>query len=474
MDQFAQQDATGLARLVASGDVHPRELVEAAIGRIERVDLQINAVVHRRFDRALDEASNLAMGGAFRGVPIVLKDLGAPMAGEPLHAGMRAAKAAGWVSGHSGAVTSRLCDAGFIVLGRTNTPELGTTITTEPIAYGPTRNPWNLERSAGGSSGGSAAAVASGMVAVAHGSDGGGSIRIPASNCALVGLKPSRGRVSKAPDRGESWMGCSTDGALTRTVRDAAAVLDVLAGPEVGDPYCAPPLPGPLREEVGRPPGRLRIGVLDHPPASAHSANPVASAAVHSAAELLDELGHHVESAFPEALKDEQYSQRFLAVVAAGVATDLLDWERRLGRTISDEELEPDNAALRAAGRSMTAPEYLEVVNWLHAFSRRVTMWWAEGWDLLITPVLNGPPPALGWLSDPGHSAQRVVELAAYTSQFNVTGQPAISLPLHWHEGMPIGVQLVATAGREDLLIRVASQLEGSHPWDDRYPTFES
>ncbi|MDA8281979.1 MAG: amidase, partial [Actinomycetota bacterium] len=264
-------DATAVAAAIAAGEMSPIEAVDAAIARIEALDHELNAVIHRRFDAARKEAAGELPDGPFRGVPLLLKDLGAGMAGEPMHCGLRVAKAAGHRAAADNAVVRRLRSAGFVVVGRTNVPELGTTVTTEPVAYGPARNPWNTAHSTGGSSGGSAAAVASGMVAVAHGSDGGGSIRVPASECALVGLKPSRGRVSHSPE-GEAWMGATTDGALTRTVRDTAALLDVLAGPEPGDPYTAPALPGPLVAEVGADPGRLRIGVLDHPPGSGPAA----------------------------------------------------------------------------------------------------------------------------------------------------------------------------------------------------------
>jgi amidase len=466
----AWRDATEQARLVASGAVSPLEMVDAALERIEAVNPVLNAVIHRRDDRARSEAAAGPPAGPFRGVPIVIKDLGALSTGDPSHFGMRVARRAGVVADHDAAVVARLRGAGFVVVGRTNTPELGTTVTTEPLAYGPSRNPWDLTRSTGGSSGGSGAAVASGMVAVAHATDGGGSIRIPAANCGLVGLKPSRGRVSRAPDSGEGWMGGSTDGALTASVRDAAAVLDVLAGPEPGDPYAAPPLARPLVEEVGAAPGRMRIGWLDHP-TGPFPADPTTGAAVRDVAALLEALGHDVTEDHPSALDDdEQYRRRFLTVVAVGVAADLAGWEERLGRCIADEDLEADNAALRSIGRQVTAPDYVRNIHWMHAFGRRLATWWTRH-DLLLAPVLNGPPPVIGWLSDPELGASRLFELAAYTSYFNMSGQPAVSLPLCWSaDGLPIGVQLVAASGREDVLVRVAAQLEAARPWKGRHP----
>jgi len=465
----ALEDARSLAAAVAAGRCSPREAVGAAIARIDAVDPVLNAVIHRRFERALDDA-DASPAGAFRGVPILLKDLGAAQAGEPLHAGLGVARRAGYRAESDAAVVGRLRGAGFVVLGRTNTPELGTTVTTEPVAYGPTRNPWGTGHSAGGSSGGSAAAVASGMVPVAHASDGGGSIRIPASACGLVGLKPTRGRVSRSPG-GEGWMGGSTDGALARTVADAAAVLDVLAGPEPGDPYSAAPLARPLAAEVGVAPGRLRIGVLDHPPGG-QRADPEAAAAVGTVAAVLADLGHDLPAAWPAALgEDEEYRSHFLRVVACGVATDLATWERRLGVAIDDDELEAPNAALRRLGRSTGAPEYLATVEWLHAWSRRVATWWVQGFDLLLTPVLNGPPPPLRWLLDPVEGTARLDQLLAYTSQWNMTGQPALAVPAALSgQGLPIGVQFVAAVGREDLLVRVGAQWEQARPWDGRRP----
>ncbi|MHB8505043.1 MAG: amidase [Acidimicrobiales bacterium] len=467
-------DATALAAAIAAGELSPLEAVDAAIARIEAVDPALNAVIHRRVEAARAEAAGELPDGPFRGVPLLLKDLGAAMAGEPMHCGLGVAKAAGHRAEVDNAVVRRLRGAGFVVVGRTNVPELGTTVTTEPVAYAPARNPWSTDHSTGGSSGGSAAAVASGMVPAAHATDGGGSIRVPASECALVGLKPSRGRVSHAPD-GEAWMGGTTDGVVTRTVRDTAAVLDVLAGPEPGDPYAAAPLPRPLAAEVGADPGRLRIGVLDRPPGSgAAAAAPDAAAgeAARAAATALDELGHHVADAHPAALDDDvEYADRFITIVATNVARDLADWEATLGRPIGEADIEPANVFLRAVGVAVSASDYLAAVDWLYAFSRRVASWWAEGWDLLLTPVLNGPPPPLGWLSDPDEGFGRLQALLAYTSQWNMTGQPAISLPLHWTaDGLPVGVQLVAGAGREDLLVEVAAQLEAARPWSSRRP----
>ena len=468
-DGWFDLDATGQAALVRHGQVTAVELVDAAIAHAERLNPQVNAIVIERFERARAEAASSG-AGPFAGVPIVLKDLGAAVAGEPTYLGTRGLRRDDYRAAYTSAVARRLSDAGFIAIGRSNTPEWGTTITTEPLSFGPSRNPWNLDHSTGGSSGGTAAAVAARIVALGHAGDGGGSIRIPASACGLVGLKPSRARISHAPE-GEGWAGAATDGAITRTVRDAAAVLDVLAGYEPGDDYTAPPLARPLVEEVGVEPGPLRIGVTT----GQSSGKPIGAeciAAVDRAAALLASLGHHVESDAPALLDDPGYFERFLVMVAAHTATarDLL--EGAVGRVFDEEDLEADNLSLSAVGRAMSATTYLKAITAQSAWSRQVQSWWygADAFDLLVCPVITNPPPKLGWLGGP-HSAERIAELLLYTGQFNVTGQPAISLPLHWTpDGLPIGVQLVAAAGREDVLIRVAAQLEIAAPWATRRP----
>ena len=468
---LSTMDAVAQAALVRDGHVSPVELVEAAILRIDKVNPEINAVIHERFDEARAEAAGPLPNGPFRGVPFLLKDLGVMMAGQPYHCGSRFLKGAAYRAPYDSGLTRRFVDAGLVVLGRTNTPEFGTTITTESVAYGPCRNPWNPEHSTGGSSGGSAAAVAAGMVPVAHASDGGGSIRVPASECGLVGLKPSRGRVTHAPE-GESWMGATVDGVVSRSVRDTATMLDCIAGYEAGDPYTAPPPMRPFAAEVGADPGPLRVGLLDHPLGAGVAADPDCTDAVRAAAGLLESLGHRVEVGHPAALEDEAVLPRFITIIAAATAADVAFWERELGRTAGPTDVEGDNLAFRAIGDRTGAPAYVEAVSWLHEWARRVQAWWhRDGHDLLLTPTLAVPPPPIGYLSDPDLGGARVRDVLQYTAQFNITGQPAVSLPLHWTEGgLPVGVQLVAPYGREDLLIRVSSQLEQAQPWTGRTP----
>jgi amidase len=463
-------DATEQAELVRRGEVSPEELVRAAIGRIDAVNPALDAVVRTRFDEALREAGSELPDGPFRGVPILFKDLGCPVAGEPTSFGIGSLRDFAWP------VTSYLAEqfraAGFICLGRTNVPELGTTVTTESRSFPPARNPWHPAHSTGGSSGGSAAAVASGMVAVAHGNDGGGSIRIPASLCGLVGLKPTRGRVSQGPLVGEAWAGGTIDGGLARTVRDAAGLLDAVSGRMPGEPYYPPPLPRPLTQEVGADPGRLRIGFADRTGLDGYLDDPQCRAAVAAAARLVESLGHHVEESCPNVLFEPDFLAHFSTIIAADAEATFQAFEMLLGRPIADDEIEPRNVTYRHAGRAMDAVRYLQSRNWIGIWTRQMAAWWGE-YDLLLTPTVGAPAPRLGWFTADGaeHEGHRIVSFIPYTAQFNMTGQPAISLPLYQTpDGLPVGVQLVAGYGREDLLIRVASQLEQAAPWRDRRP----
>jgi amidase len=469
-------DATEQARLVREGEASPSELLEDAIARVEQLNPQLNSVIHPLFDEAREQASGELPDGPFRGVPMLVKDLSCYMKGAPVHEGMRAVRDAGYRSNHDMELAKRFRRAGFVLFGRTNTPELGILPTTEPVAYGPTHNPWDLERSTGGSSGGSAAAVAAGIVAVAHANDGGGSIRIPASHCGLVGLKPSRARVSMAPDFGDALGGLVSELAVTRSVRDAAAMLDAVHGPVAGDPYAAPPPARAYLEEVGADPGRLRIGLTTTPPTGQFEAHPECVKAARDAAALLVELGHHVENSYPHDLDDPEYIPNFLIRWTAGVDWNIKYWSAAIGREIGPDDVEPCTWALAEAGRSRTAGEYLRAVENAQAGARRVASWWADdGYDLLLTPTCGEPPPRLGEHDAPPDNPLapivRATPFAIFTAGFNTTGQPAISLPLHQTpEGLPVGVQLVAAYGREDLLVRVAAQIEQARPWDDRLP----
>jgi amidase len=474
-DPFPLLDATAQAELVRRGEVKPLELVDAAVARIEKLDPELGAVITRQFDRARAQAASSDLpAGPFRGVPILLKDLGAHLAGDPVHCGMGALKRAGWCEPGESYFAERLRLAGAISLGRTNTPELGLLPTTEPEAYGPTRNPWQATHSSGGSSGGSAAAVAAGLVAAAHASDGGGSIRIPASHCGLVGLKPTRGRSSFGPGLAERWAGCSVEGFVTRSVRDTAALLDVVAGPRAGDPYSAPPPPRPFASEVGAPAGRLRVGVMLRGPRE-FALDPDCRAAAEGAARQLEALGHHVEEAHPAALDETEGVRGFVTIVMCATARALDAWSAKIGAPIGRGDVEPLTWALAELGRATSAVQYLTALETTHSQVRRLARWWQDGFDLLLTPTCGAPPPPLGHFAgtaeNPLAGYASAMPFGVFTSVFNLSGQPAISLPLHQtRAGLPVGVQLVADVGGEGLLLRVASQLEQAAPWAGRLP----
>ncbi len=472
--ELAVLDATALADLVRRKEVTPLELVDASIGRIERLDDGLGAVIHRHFERARSEAKGPLPDGPFTGVPFLLKDLAAGnRAGDPHHWGTRFLRDAGYVAPTTSHLVERFDAAGLVTVGRTNVPELGAWTTTEPEAYGPTRNPWNPEHSCGGSSGGAAAAVASGMVPFAHASDGGGSIRNPASQSGLIGLKPTRGRLSLGPDVGDAWAGLTVEFAVCRSMRDTATLLDAVQGPMPGDPYQAPAPVRPYLEEVGRDPGRLRVGVVGD--VNGVDLQPDCRAAADAAARLLEGLGHSVESSQPDALGDESLMNAIITVIATSQARDVEAFGETLGRELGPEDLDSDNWAVTELGRTFTGTQYLAAVQAMQRFSRRLTSWWAGGFDLLVTPTIPEPPPPLGELvpnpDQPLAGFMRSGALTPMLIPFNITGQPAISLPLHWSDaGLPIGVQLVAPFGRENLLIAVGAQLEQAQPWHDRRP----
>ena len=474
-DARAHLDATAQADLVRTGEATPLELVDAAIGRVERTNPAINAVIHERFEQARAEAAGDLPDGPLRGVPIVVKDLDGSLAGEPVHLGNRLLKELGHRVGESNFLFEKLQAAGVVVIGKTNTPEFGLLPTTEPDAYGPTHNPWSLDHSAGGSSGGSAAAVATGMVPVGHAGDGGGSIRIPAAHCGLYGLKPSRGRVSLGPEEGEAWSGLVVRHAVTRSVRDSAAVLDVIAGPMPGDPYTAPPPARPFAAEVGADPGRLRIGLCTNAPNDLAAVDPVCVAAAEDAARLLESLGHTVEIAKPAAFDQSGLLEAFSVVLSASVSHEIEQLERIAGRPITPDDVEALTWFQHEMGRVITAAQYLDAITFAQAWSRAVCGWWQTGFDLLLTPVCAEPPPLLGDVhatpDDPYRALGRGVPFGAFTAAFNITGQPAVSVPLFWNDaGLPIGVQLVADQYREDVLLRISAQLEQARPWADRVP----
>jgi amidase len=475
-DDLPVLDATAQAELVRNGDLSPVELVDAAINRIEKLNPELNAVIHARFDQARDEVAAAALpDGPFRGVPMLFKDLMCAQEGEPYHEGMRFLKDNDYRPRYTDNLVRRFTAAGFVCCGRTNTPELGLVPTTEPAAYGPTLNPWDTSRSPGGSSGGSAVAVATGMVPVAHGSDGGGSIRIPASCNGLVGLKPSRGRTSAGPRWGQLSRILTTELVLARSVRDVAGVLDAVWAPFPGDPVIAPAPARPFADEVGADPGPLRIGMVTSNLLGTGNVHLDCVAATEDTGRLLESLGHRVEPSFPEALADPEILGPFATLWATNTSHYIDDFSNSVGKPIGAGDVEPLTWALAESGREVTAVQYRESVRLMEEVARASAAWWEHGFDLLLTPTLGEPPLPLGTLDsrpdDPMHGYFRAAEFVPFTAQFNVTGQPAVSVPLFWNaEGLPIGSQLVAAHGREDLLLRVAAQLEQARPWADRRP----
>ncbi len=491
MKDFCTYDALGLADLVRRRDVSPRELVTAAITLIEAMNPRLNAVVHKMYDRALEQATSDLPDGPFRGVPILLKDLLAWYEGEPTTCGSRLYR--GWIPPHDTEIVRRYRRAGVIVVGKTNTPEFGLTPFTEPELYGPTRNPWDTNRTPGGSSGGSGAAVASGMVPLGGGGDGGGSIRIPASCCGIFGLKPTRGRTPTGPDVGEHWQGAAVEHCLTRSVRDSAAMLDALRGPEPGSPYETAQPSRPYLTEVDTPPGRLRIAFTDSP-FLGHTVHPDCRAALHDAVTLCESLGHElVESAPP--LDRETFNLAFLTMVCGEVSAELMEAKALLGRAATRSDVEVTTWVLHLLGRQMSGGECAKAAHYLRSASRRVGQFF-EQIDVLLTPTLALPPFPIGQLQPPAHekalmrifgrlnagavlkllgvldkAASNLFDFIPYTPLFNVTGQPAMSLPLWWNgQGLPIGVHVVGRFGDEATLFRLAGQLERARPWSDKHP----
>jgi amidase len=474
IDELTWLDATETAERIRRGEVSAREVIDAAIARIEALDPTLNAVIHRRFGRARDEASGVGAGSEapFAGVPFLLKDAVCHSAGDPFHAGCRALKNANYVSPTDTYLATRFRQAGFVLLGRTNVPEFATSATTEPLAYGATHNPWALDRSPGGSSGGSAAAVAAGLVPVAHGNDMGGSIRIPAAFTGLVGLKPSRARITIGPDHGEYWAQLTHEFVLTRSVRDCAAVLDAVHGAAPGDPYIAPPPVRPYLTEVGAAVRPLRIAMrtarLD-----GRVTDPDIATAVEGVGATLNLIGHHVAADPLTELEGDGPRVAMGIVVAAWIARELDQWEARLGRAIGDDELEPMTTYMRERGRAMRAVDYIAGQQAMQAYARKASRW-TERADLLLLPTSPVHAPRLGVLAPYPTIVDPDVDPASpahFTVPFDITGEPAISLPLAWSaSGMPIGVQLVAPYGREDLLLAIAAQLELACPWAHRRP----
>lgn len=471
MTELALLDATAQAELVRKKELQPSDLVEAAIQRIERVNPKLNAVITTMYDQARKAVKGALPEGPFKGVPFLLKDLLATYAGVPMKGGSKFLD--GFVPVQDSELVRRYKQAGFVVVGKTNTPEFGLVPTTEPRFTGVTHNPWHPERTCGGSSGGSASAVAAGMLPAAHGNDGGGSIRIPASCCGVFGLKPTRGRITLGPALGDMTNGLVCEHALTRTVRDSAAILDATAGPMPGDPYYAPPPERPYLKEVGASPGKLRIGFIT----SAQSGTPVHEdciKAVHDAAALCTELGHTVEETALGIAGEEAISQAFIAVFAAGCTWSLDALAKVTEKKPARDLLEPGTWALYQLGQGVSACDYLTGWTMLQIVSRQIAQSF-EKYDVLLTPTLAEPPLPLGTLDstedNPLAGLFRAAAFVPFTPLCNFTGQPAMSAPLYWSDdGLPIGTHFVGRYADEATLFRLAAQLEQARPWAKRRP----
>jgi amidase len=493
LPEYGRLDALALADLVRRREVTPAELLEEAIARAERVNPRINAITTPIYERARrDAAAAPPAGAAFGGVPLLLKDLDAAVAGVPHTAGSRLL--ADFKPPRDSTIVDRFRRAGAIIFGKTSTPEFGITPFTEPKLFGPTRNPWNLDLTPGGSSGGAAAAVAAGIVPVAHGNDGGGSIRIPASCCGLFGLKPTRGRTPVGPDHTQVWSGYAIGHVVSRSVRDSAAMLDAIAGPEPTSPYWAPPASRPFAAEVGAPPGRLRIALARRPFVTTVPPHPDCAAAADDAARLLSSLGHDVEEADLD-IDADAFARDFFVLVCVEIAAVLARAEQRVGRRARRADIETNTAIVATIGRQKTGVAFALARDRVDAAVRQVTPM-MERFDLVLSPTLGLPPPAIGALAPRGAEAfahdvlialglgfllrlpgvveasvRKVFGFIPFTPLANASGQPAMSVPLFWNAaGLPIGVQLQARFGDEAVLFRVAAQLEAARPWADRRP----
>ncbi len=466
--ELADVDAVGQAELVRSGQVTALELVEAAIERIEAVNPQLNAVIMTRYDEAAAEAAGSLPDGPLRGVPFLLKDIGATQEGTPQHMGNRAFKSAGVMSDGDTVLGARFRHAGLVTLGKTNLPELGTTPTTQPLAYGATNNPWDVSRSPAGSSGGAAAAVASGMVPVAHANDGGGSTRLPAGWNGLVGLKTTRGRQPMP----ETNSRLRSELVVSRTVRDTAAVLDATHGHTSGDLYHLPPPERPYVDEVGRDVAPLRVGLLVGG-GEEYEIDPEAVVAADVAARQLEAWGHRVESVGDDVLFSGE-SRVNGQLWMAGIRRRVDALADSLGRPLTADEVEPYNWAAAERGAGLTAADLFRAQEVQQLWSAGVCEW-LDGFDLLVTPTAGCSPVVTeeSWpdADAPWRIGRSYGRIGRFTLPFNVTGHPAVSLPLHWTtSGLPMGAQLVAGMGREDLLIRLAALFEDEIPWRDRRP----
>ncbi|MCY4370042.1 MAG: amidase [bacterium] len=517
LSQYVHLDAVEMGALIRSGEIHPREVVTAAIGRIERHDTRINAMAWRRYDLALREAEQPLPDSPVSGVPFLIKDLSQSLAGAPNTMGSRMRR--GLIADHDSNLVTRYKTAGLLIVGQSTYPEFGVSADTRSALNGTTRNPWNLDHSPGGSSGGAAAAVAARYLPAAHASDGGGSIRIPSSMCGLFGLKPTRARTPKGPLAAEGWFGMSVDHAVTRTVRDSAALLDISQGPDQGAPYYPPPPERPYLEEVTRPPGSLRIAISTGSMLS-DKMHPECERAVENTAELLEDLGHRVSAARPS-IDGARFKEAMSVLIAADMACTIANSARDAGRRPSGDLYEAAPWLTGLVGRRLPAVDLVRALRYMRNMGRSTAPFF-EDYDVLVEPTIAVPPWKSGTVGDlrllphkrfprrvlnnddcsglppadqglcrrlagrwwiAQHPPRRLAIMKAMrlllepsvaavpnTALWNATGQPSMSMPLHWADGLPIGVQFTARYADEGLLFRLAGQIEEARPWIDRLP----
>ncbi len=489
--EYPNYDGLGLAELVRKKEVSPIELVEEAIQRIENHNPQLNAVITKLYETARETAQKPLPDGPFAGVPFLIKDLLATIAGVPTSSGNRLWK--NIPAKADSELVKRWKAAGVIILGKTNTPEFGLTPYTEPGAFGPTHNPWDLTCTTGGSSGGSGAAVAARLVPLASGGDGGGSIRIPASACGVFGLKPTRGRTPTGPKLGEAWHGFAIEHVLTHSVRDSAAMLDATQGADIGAPYYAPPQAGPFLAEVTTKPGKLRIAFTGEPLLGKNVHAEVLKG-LEETVRLLKELGHEVVEAVPQ-IDGEAFSLAFVTILAAELRADIEEAASAAGKRVSVKDFDSSSFGLGMLGKALSACDYAAAARYLQTSAREVARF-CENYDLLLTPTLSQPPVKIGSLQPNENEkllinligsfdgggllkamgiikplAAQTFEFMPWTPVFNVTGQPAMSAPLHWSgENLPIGMHFVGKFGDEATLFRLAGQLEQARPWAKKIP----
>lgn len=468
--EYDKYDALGLAELIARKQIKPLELLQAVRQRLEAINPQLNAFSQLFFDKAEAQIQQGLPKGPFHGVPFALKDLGQYLTGTITSAGSRVWKDA--VATYDSTLVQRYKQAGLVIFGKTTSPELGLTTTTESAVYGQTRNPWNLARTSGGSSGGTSAAVAARILPAAHGSDGGGSIRIPAACCGLFGMKPTRGRVPLGPAQFEGWNGCSHHHALTISVRDSAALLDATAGMELGSPFFSPPPARPFLQEVGAPPGKLRIALILETPSGTPLDAECKQAAL-NAAKLCETLGHRVEEK-PLPIDGAALRAAFLTVLQVSLARTLDDAAQARGRALTEQDVEPVTWAMMQAGRAITSLAYARAIAACHQVGLAMAKF-QQNYDVILNPTLAKPPVKLGVLSLTPESmaafTKEVTEFSPYTSLYNVTGQPSMSVPLSWtKDGLPLGLMFSGRFGDDAVLFRLAAQLEKAQPWASRRP----